>query len=292
MTQATTTLTRAASGKAPLSPRESVELRADIDRLSQRVNPGSSNMWPEYSPAEKGYLAGQAAEKQRLANSLGIVVGGPVFSALPAAGRVLGAPESVVEDLAAINADIAGVFGPSGGSGRSASMARSRTGRGGGRRAAAKGSPGNGLYVERPAKLVPGSAEHKADRWTRYQKKGGEKDYDQWSKQYDTNMRNYQYGSAREAEYRAAMEAGEGTVKTPYTNRQIDILKADERYAGQLKTGPVSLTKENVLAIQKDGELVEEGWTVEHILEKGASRPYLDALEKVGVQYKIGPQIP
>ncbi|WP_230950080.1 hypothetical protein [Burkholderia cepacia] len=63
-------------------------------------------------------------------------------------------------------------------------------------------------------------------------------------------------------------------------------------YAGQLKTGPVSLTKENILAIQKDGELVKQGWQVEHILEKGASKPYLDALEKAGVDVHTGPKIP
>jgi len=144
----------------------------------------------------------------------------------------------------------------------------------------------------KPEKLKPGSAEHKADRWQRYQDRGGKKSYDQWSKQYDTNMRNYQHGLAREAEYREAMNATEGTVKTPLTNRQIDILKADEMYAGQLKTGPVSLTKENALAIQKDAELVKRGWQVEHILEQGASKPYIEALERAGVDYKIGPAIP
>ena len=32
--------------------------------------------------------------------------------------------------------------------------------------------------------------------------------------------------------------------------------------------------------------------TVEHILEQGASKPYLDALDSAGIGYKIGPQIP
>ncbi len=141
-------------------------------------------------------------------------------------------------------------------------------------------------------KLEPGTPEHKADRWQKYQERGGQKDYDSWSKQYDTNMRNYQYGLAREKAYRDALGASDGTVKTPLTNRQIDILKEKDMYAGQLKTGKVSLTKENQLAIQKDALLVKDGWKVEHILEKGASKPYLDALKKAGIDYKIGPQIP
>ncbi|WP_204249942.1 hypothetical protein [Pseudomonas putida] len=57
--------------------------------------------------------------------------------------------------------------------------------------------------------------------------------------------------AAREAAYRNAMGATEGTLKTPLTMRQIDILKKEEMYAGQLKTGPVSLTKDNLLAIAK-----------------------------------------
>ncbi len=141
-------------------------------------------------------------------------------------------------------------------------------------------------------KLKPGTSQHKADRWQKYKDRGGAKDYDQWSKQYDINMRNYQHGLAREAQYREAMGATEGTLKTPLTNRQVDILKADELYAGQLKTGPVSLTKENALSIQKDAELVKRGWNVEHILEQGASKPYLNALDKAGIEYKIGPTIP
>jgi len=140
--------------------------------------------------------------------------------------------------------------------------------------------------------LAPGSAEHKADRWERYKKRGGSKEYEQWSKQYDVNMQNYKYGLQREVDYRSAMNAKEGTLSTPLGNRQIDILKADEMYAGQLKTGPVSLTKENILAIKKDRELVKQGWEVEHILEKGASRPYLNALDEANIIYKTGPQIP
>ncbi|ALU88324.1 hypothetical protein Hrubri_1112 [Herbaspirillum rubrisubalbicans M1] len=151
---------------------------------------------------------------------------------------------------------------------------------------------GDGVKIVKRERLKPGTPEHKADRWKKYQERGGEKDYEQWSKQYDTNMRNYKFGAAREADYRSAMGASEGTLKTSLTNRQIDILKADEMYAGQLKTGPVSLTKENITAIQKDAELVKQGWQVEHILEKGASKSYLEALKNAEIDVHIGPKIP
>lgn len=141
----------------------------------------------------------------------------------------------------------------------------------------------------KPAKLEPGSMAHKAERWERYKARNGSWDYARWSKQYDTNMRNYKM-SAREQIYQDAIGGTQGTLKTPYTNRQIDILKEDEMYAGQLKTGPVSLTKDNIIAIRKDEWLVNQAWNVEHILEQGASKPYLEALEKAGIQAVIGPQ--
>ena len=146
-------------------------------------------------------------------------------------------------------------------------------------------------------KLQPGTPAHKEDRWKKYQARGGKKPYEQWSKQYDTNMRNYQHGAAREAAYRDSMGlllngATERTKKTAFTNPQIDILKEDEMYAGQLKTGPASLTKENIIAIKKDADMVENGWQVEHILEKGASRPYLEALKEADIDVHIGPKIP
>jgi hypothetical protein len=142
-------------------------------------------------------------------------------------------------------------------------------------------------------KLRPGSPEHKAATWEKYQKrKNSNWDYDRWSKQYDTNMKNSSRGLAREEDYRGAMGGTNETIKTAYTNRQVDIFKPEENYAGQLKTGKVSLDQENITAIQKDKWLVDRGYTVEHILEKGASQPYLDALDKAGIGYKIGPQIP
>jgi hypothetical protein len=142
-------------------------------------------------------------------------------------------------------------------------------------------------------KLEAGTPEHKAQRWEDYKAKGGKMDYDRWSKQYDTNMRNTKVGLNREAEYREAMGGVSETVKTPYTNRQIDVSIREQDYMGQVKTGKVSLTEQAKIDIKKDAYLVEvEGKKVEYILEKGASKPFLDALKENGIDYKIGPQIP
>jgi hypothetical protein len=96
------------SGEIPLPPSESIRLRNEIDRVSQLVNPGQHNLWGDYSPQEKQYLAEQALQNRQAINNLGMWVGGPVFSALPALGRVLDAPEPVVEGLGQINAEMAG----------------------------------------------------------------------------------------------------------------------------------------------------------------------------------------
>lgn len=57
-------------------------------------------------------MAEKVAGDRRFANSLGIGFLGPVFGALPSLGRVFGAPEGVVENLAQINMDLG--FSPMG----------------------------------------------------------------------------------------------------------------------------------------------------------------------------------
>jgi hypothetical protein len=135
--------------------------------------------------------------------------------------------------------------------------------------------------------LRPGTPEHRAARWKEYQERGGEWNYERWSRQYTNNMRNVSHGLERETEYRTAMGGVSQTFKTPYTNRQVDIFVEEDNYMGQLKTGKESLTEENILAIKKDAWLVQEGNTVEHILEQGASEPYLKALDDSGIRYTI-----
>ena len=142
------------SGVAHLPPEQSLALRADIDRLSQIVNPGQQNLWSDYSQEEKNYLAQVAEKKRSFANNLGMLAGGPVFSVLPMVARLLGAPENVVEDLGTVNADLAsiGLFGRgrivgevANGPRPAAPVTRSGT------RVlpVARGSPGNGLYVSK-----------------------------------------------------------------------------------------------------------------------------------------------
>ena len=144
--------------------------------------------------------------------------------------------------------------------------------------------------------LVANTPEHKADRWARYQKKhkNDPKAWSEarWSNQYDTNMQNVSHGLKREREYASAMGGVSKTLKTPYTQRQIDIFIEDADYCGQLKTGKVGLGKQAKIDLQKDEALIQANYDVEYILEKGGSKPLLAALKKIGASVKIGPQIP
>lgn len=142
-------------------------------------------------------------------------------------------------------------------------------------------------------KLIPNTPEHKMARWERYQARNGKWSYERWSKQYDTNMKNVSDGLGREKALRESMGGENRVFRTPHGNRQIDIYIPDKKYAGQVKTGKESLTEKNRLAIEKDSWLVKErGFEVEWILEKGASKPLLEALEKAGIKVRIGPKAP
>ncbi len=146
-------------------------------------------------------------------------------------------------------------------------------------------------------KLIAGTPEHKAARWADYQARnaGDPHMWDQarWEKQYDTNMENCSRGLRVEREYRQAFGATSETLKTSLTFRQIDIFIEAQDYCGQLKTGKMNLTQQaRLYDIPKDSELVKTGYQVEYILEQGASKPFLEALNTAGVTYKIGSQLP
>ena len=135
--------------------------------------------------------------------------------------------------------------------------------------------------------LIPGTPEHKAQRWKDYQARDNASwSYERWSKQYDINMRNASYGLSRERKYREVFGGESRVLKTDFTLRQIDI--ANGTSLKQLKIGKVSLTKQAKIDIQKDDWLMDEGYDVEYILEKGASKPFLNALDENNIPYTIG----
>lgn len=104
--------------------------------------------------------------------------------------------------------------------------------------------------------------------------------------QYDTNIQNASYGLKREQIYREVLGGESRILKTDFTLRQIDM--ADGISLKQLKTGKVYLTKQAKIDIQKDSWLIKSGYHVEYILEKGASKSFLKALDENNIPYTIG----
>jgi hypothetical protein len=82
------------------------------------------------------------------------------------------------------------------------------------------------------------------------------------------------------------------TLKTAHTQRQIDIYIKKRFYCGQLKTGKLSLGKQQSTDLKRDEWLIGQRMTIEYILEKGGSKPLLKELARIGASVKIGPQIP
>ncbi len=101
------------AGKTPLPPEQSLSLRSNISKITEMIEPGTQEMWPEYSSAEKAYLAEQSTNHKRDANNLGIALLGPM--ATPAIiAKGFGAPTETVDDLLQIGFNIAGAKSLSG----------------------------------------------------------------------------------------------------------------------------------------------------------------------------------
>jgi hypothetical protein len=101
------------AGKMPLPPEQSLSLRSNISKITEMIEPGTQAMWPEYSSAEKAYMAEQSANHKRDANNLGIALLGPMASPAILA-KELGAPTETVSDLLQIGFNIAGAKSLSG----------------------------------------------------------------------------------------------------------------------------------------------------------------------------------
>gem|GEM_PF-4086371 len=118
------------------------------------------------------------------------------------------------------------------------------------------------------------------------------KEYAAWEKSYLTALNNNIYGNKIEDDYRGVFGGISAFKKTAFTQRQIYILREDERYCGQLKTGKLNLGEQEKKDLKKDAWLIKvKGYTVEYILEKGGSKPLIGALTKIGAKITIGRQI-
>lgn len=107
---------------------------------------------------------------------------------------------------------------------------------------------------------------------------------------YDANIQNALKGNAAADPYHQEIGWGkrEATVKVNVdgneVNRRLDIADVETQRGVEVKSGDYfSRTDEIRYEIQRDKQLVKDGWDIEWRIEGWASQPLLDDLKDAGI---------
>ena len=155
--------------------------------------------------------------------------------------------------------------------------------------------------VEKDPSLVPGTPEHKQNRWAVYQANGGKWGYEQWSRTYDSNMEKANRSHELVERYRQTLDwknsSTQYSVDTPNGVRFIDIADPNTLKAIEHKTttktdgskGYFSRDQHIREELEKDKYLVEvEGWDITWVFENAkASQPLIDDLKAAGIKVEF-----
>jgi len=98
------------SGLHPLPPDQSLELRSHIQHITHTIEPGKQEMWPDFSPDEKHYMAEQAEKNRAGAIDVELAALGP-WGGLAGFAKAKGAPLDTVENLMQHGVDMMAVAG-------------------------------------------------------------------------------------------------------------------------------------------------------------------------------------
>jgi hypothetical protein len=150
-------------------------------------------------------------------------------------------------------------------------------------------APGSGSPGGSPNNNLPGSPEHKADRWAKYKAKGGSWDYPRWSANYDENIvRATKANAARDA-YMQQLGWGikELEVEVEGVIRKLDIGDPLARRGIEFKTGNIGLSQEIRWEILRDQVLREQRWDIRWVFQGKPSKGLISELDKAGIPYTI-----
>lgn len=135
-----------------------------------------------------------------------------------------------------------------------------------------------------------GTPEHRSQAWEDYQKRDGEWSKERWDKTYDANMQNANKGNAAADAYHEELGWGtrEKTVQVEVNgqtvNRRLDIADVANQKGVEVKSGNYfSRTEDIMYEIERDKQLVKDGWDIEWKIDGGASQPLLDELKAAGI---------
>lgn len=159
----------------------------------------------------------------------------------------------------------------------------------------------NYLKVEKDFSLIPGTQEHKQNRWKVYKANGGTWDYEHWSRVYDANMEKANRSHELVERYRQRLNwkssLTQYSVDTPSGVRIIDIADPKTLKAIEHKTttktdgsrGYFSRDPHIREEIEKDRYLIEiEGWDITWVFENAdASLPLIDELKEAGIKVEF-----
>ena len=135
--------------------------------------------------------------------------------------------------------------------------------------------------------MAPGSPAHKAQRWDDYLERGGEWDFDRWSKTYENNMLRAKKANKAVDSYHNEIGWGkrEVTIDVDGKARRLDIADADLMKGVEMKSGNYfSRTKDILSEIARDKKLVERGWEIDWVIEGKASKPLIEELNSAGIK--------
>ncbi len=150
---------------------------------------------------------------------------------------------------------------------------------------AAKAAKSGGKKAKSKAKILcPGSDEHKAQRWEDYE---GDWDYERWENVYDANMGKASKSHEAVKAYRDEIGWGETEVTVNVkkgVKRRLDIADEDSKKAIEHKTGYTCLSDAIQSELDRDAQLVEQGWDITWHFEGTASGPLQDALAEAEIE--------
>lgn len=148
------------------------------------------------------------------------------------------------------------------------------------------------VVVRQADDMTPGSPAHKATRWEEYQERGGEWDYDRWSKTYENNMTRATKAHKATDEFHETLGWGEREVTVDVNGqaRRLDIADVADRRGLEYKSGSYFSRTEDIMSeIARDTELVKQGWDIDWVIDGTASQPLIDELKNAGINVILNP---
>ncbi|MDX1616957.1 MAG: hypothetical protein R3300_21800 [Candidatus Promineifilaceae bacterium] len=132
---------------------------------------------------------------------------------------------------------------------------------------------------------APGSMRHMFERWQQYLDRGGTWEFSRWRNVYEANQTRARVANRAVDEFHETLGWGrrEITIRMGDDVRRLDIADPARMEGIEYKTGYQYLSSSNRSQLERDAQLVAQGWNITWIFEGKASQPLLNELEGSGI---------